>query len=121
MTHAVTWYEIQVTDLEAAKAFYGEVFGWTFESWGESFVVAKAGDQMVCGLDLVAGDLSPAGRSVRVYVEVPDLEDTLNRVEKAGGKVVEQRVAVPGDNGWYAVFADPSGLKLSLWTNAPAA
>jgi uncharacterized protein len=121
MSHAVTWYEIQVTDLEAAKTFYGEVFGWTFESWGETFVVAKAGDQMICGLDLAEGDASPAGRHVRVYLDVDDLEETLARVEKAGGEVVASRTAVPGDSGWFATFADPSGLKLSLWTTTPAA
>jgi uncharacterized protein len=121
MSHSVTWYEIQVVDLEAAKTFYGEVFGWTFEAWGESFVVAMAGDQMVCGLDLVEGDTSPAGRHVRVYLDVDDMEETLARIEKAGGEVVAARTAVPGDNGWLATFADPSGLKLSLFTNTPAA
>ena len=28
-------FEIHVDDMERAKKFYGEVFGWTFEDWSE--------------------------------------------------------------------------------------
>ena len=40
--NTVTWWDIQVTDLEAAKTFYGTVFGWTYTEFGEGFVICHA-------------------------------------------------------------------------------
>ena len=33
MLGRVIHFEIHVNDMERAKKFYGEVFGWTFEDW----------------------------------------------------------------------------------------
>jgi uncharacterized protein len=116
----ITWFELQVPDMGQAKSFYGEVFGWTFQPLGEGFEAAFAGDQMVGGLDQSAGDASPAGRHVRIYFDVSDLEETLAKVEKAGGDVVQPRTKISDENGWFATVADPSGLKFSLWTGTEA-
>ena len=33
--HTAIWFEFWVTDVERAKAFYGELFGWTFRPMTE--------------------------------------------------------------------------------------
>lgn len=37
------WYELVTPDVEAAKAFYGAVVGWTFEGDGPDYTIASAG------------------------------------------------------------------------------
>lgn len=120
-TSPIAWFEIQVPELEQAKSFYGAVFGWTFQPYGEGFEMATSPDgQPVCGLDQSAGDVSPAGRHVRIYLATDELEGLLSRVTKAGGTVVAPRTLIDEENGWFATIADPSGMHLSLMTFKPA-
>ncbi|MEQ7123917.1 VOC family protein [Actinopolymorpha sp. B11F2] len=117
----LAWWEIQVPDLDVAQAFYGAVFGWTFEPFEDGFVVAKTADgTMVGGLDTSAGDAPPAGRRVHVYFRSDDLEATLRAVQAAGGAVVQPRTLISEGYGWFATAADPSGLQFGLVTDKPA-
>jgi predicted enzyme related to lactoylglutathione lyase len=119
-TGTLVWHEFQVPDLTAAKEFYSAVFGWTYQPFGESFVICQNPDgQMVAGLDEVAAE--PAGRHVRVYVESDDLEAALDRVAAAGGTVVHPRRVISEEFGWFALVTDPSGLTFGLSTSHPAA
>jgi predicted enzyme related to lactoylglutathione lyase len=118
----VTWWELQVSDLEPARAFYGAVFGWTFQPFGDDFLMASAPDGTpLGGLDGGTGKgESPAGRGVRVYVQVEDLEATLAKVTAAGGAVTTPRTVITEEYGWFATFTDPSGLTLGLVSSNPA-
>jgi len=42
----VIHFEIHVNDMERAKKFYGEVFGWSFQDWG-----AFAGHALLWAVD----------------------------------------------------------------------
>jgi uncharacterized protein len=117
----VIWWEIQVPDLDKAQEFYRAVFGWTYEPFGEDFVIAKTSDGAMVGGLVGAGDASPAGRHVRVYFAVQDMEATLRTVEENGGEVVDGRTLISEEYGWSATFADPTGIKLGLVTDQPAA
>jgi uncharacterized protein len=121
--NTVTWWELQVPDLEQGKAFYGAVFGWTFQPFGDDFELASGADGApIGGLDGRTGKgESPAGRGVRVYVQVEDLEATLAKVTAAGGAVTTPRTLITEEYGWFAYFTDPSGLTLGLATSNPAA
>jgi predicted enzyme related to lactoylglutathione lyase len=46
----------------------------------------------------------------------PDLDNVLNKVEGAGGKVVMPKVSI-GDNGFMAFFIDTEGNKMGLHSN----
>jgi uncharacterized protein len=117
----VSWYEIQVPDMEQAKAFYGPVLGWTFQPFGEGFEVAlNSAGNMVGGLDTSAGDATPAGRHVRVYFGTDELEAVLDRVTKAGGKILNPRTQIAEDMGWFATISDPSGIVVSFHTSKAA-
>jgi uncharacterized protein len=121
MNNGITWFEIQVPDLEQAKKFYGPVFGWTFQPYMEGFEAAvDSAGEWIGGLDASAGDASPAGRHLQVYFGTDELEAVLDRVEKSGGKVVNPRTHISEENGWFATVEDPSGLKISFHTNKAA-
>jgi predicted enzyme related to lactoylglutathione lyase len=117
--NTVNWWEIQVPDLDAGKAFYGAVFGWTFSDFGDGFAICQGPDgTMLGGLDQVEGE--PAGRHVRIYVHTDDLEATLERVVANGGTVATPRAIVSEEFGWYANVVDPGGLTIGLSTSRPA-
>ena len=117
--NTVTWWEIQVPDLAEAREFYGAVFGWTFVPFGDDFVICQTPDgTMIGGLEVGTGD--PVGRQVTLYMQVRDLEATLERVTAAGGTVVRGHAVVSEDYGWSAMFTDPSGVKIGLVTDRPA-
>lgn len=118
----ITWFEIQVPDLEQAKAFYGGVFGWTFKSWMDGYEAAhNAGGKMVCGIQHVEGEV--AGRQIHVCFDVDaqgeTLEHAVGKVTAHGGTAMTPRTLIAPDMGWYATVVDPSGLSFDMWTGQP--
>ena len=102
------YFTLQVADVARAKAFYGALFGWTFE----------AGSSHVANTKFPLG-LSPGGPvdvSDFVYFRVDDLEAILPRVAAFGGEVRERAVYPSGPN---AACADDQGTIFTLWQPAP--
>ncbi len=118
---AITWWELDVPDVERAKQFYGAVCPWQFESFEgmPGYVLVKAGDAQIGALQASESG-QPAGRRVTLYVQVADLEDTLARATKAGGTVEHERSEVPG-NQWFGQARDPFGTVIGFLTSNPAA
>jgi uncharacterized protein len=123
----IAWWEIEAPDLDTAKAFYGGVFGWTFKPWMDGYEgIHLPDDSMIGGLRRAEGD--PAGRKVHVCFTVDfygddrddTLEQTLQKVDKYGGRTVVGRTEIGSGMGWYATAEDPSGLKFDLWSGRPA-
>jgi uncharacterized protein len=117
---AITWWELDVADVGRAQQFYGDVCPWTFQPMEgyEGYVIVQVQGTGIGALQASdAGE--PSGCGVRLYVEVADLEDTIERVRRAGGTVEQERMQVPGDQ-WIAMARDPFGLKIGFVTNNPA-
>ncbi len=112
------WWEIPVPDLDDAKRFYGEVFGWTFQPFGEDYFAALAPDGQMLGGIFKAPD-DQLGNGVRITFSTDDLEAALDRVTAAGGTVVTPRSEIGGDMGWWAAFTDPAGRWIGFSTENP--
>jgi hypothetical protein len=104
-----SWIEVAEPDIEAAKRFYGELFGWTFET------VSPTGDYTIAWLDgrEVAG-LSAGPAGWHTYVAVDDADASAAAVSRAGGRVLSEPAA-PGPAGRAAGCADPAGAEFRLW------
>lgn len=115
---AFSWNELMTTDVEAAKGFYGELFGWTMETMPTNdmeYVMAKTGDKEAAGLMVMppeAGDMPPMWGA---YVTVDDVEASAKQAEALGGKVVMAPRDIP-NVGRFCVICDPQGAALSLIT-----
>ncbi|WP_199432566.1 VOC family protein [Qaidamihabitans albus] len=132
-----SWIDLEVNDVEAVKAFYGDLFGWSFSDAtapGAPFryVIARLDGQDVAG---VAGPADPAeprtsAASWNTYIAVDDAQSTARLVAYSGGRVVSPPASA-GEGGVSAVCADPAGVEFRLWqanrrpgaqlTNAPGA
>ncbi len=121
----VIWFEIWVSDLERSKAFYADLFGWTFEAlsgydrerYWQILAPASAGvnGALVHDPDRDRGHDRGRGRTTVVYVHVPDLEQATQRAVSLEGVLVQERTAITATAGSFAIIADPEGNQVGLW------
>lgn len=115
---AFSWSELLTTDVRGAKAFYGELLGWTFQSVnpaGVDYTMIKAGDREVGGIMNIPEKNSGMPPNWGVYVTVNNVDELVARVEKLGGKICVPPQDIPGV-GRFALIQDPQGAMLSLIT-----
>ena len=113
----VIWNDLITENGEAARRFYGEMFGWTFESReaprGGPYFVARSGDVYVGGI-LPAARGSADGSISRwlPYVSVEDVDRAAERATRAGAEIVVS----PRDVklGRIAALVDPEGAVIGL-------
>ncbi|WP_432101151.1 VOC family protein [Streptomyces sp. WAC 04229] len=105
------WVEAQLSDVEAGRRFYGELFGWTFEETTESLRASLDGEP-VAGLVRKSDGRMPTVWTV--YFHTPDARALAARIREAGGQVVTPPHEV-GDLGTSALAADPEGAVFALW------
>jgi predicted enzyme related to lactoylglutathione lyase len=113
----VSWFEIGTDDPDAARAFYGEVFGWAFEPQGPYTMITTGPDHPLHGGindTRSAGPGTPRTYAVP-YVQVEVVADACAAVEAAGGKVIAGPDSTP-DGLQFAHVADPAGNHIGLWT-----
>jgi hypothetical protein len=119
MAHNVVWFEVFGRDGAAMRAFYGNLFGWAFDtsSPGDYGVVTPATGTGISG---GVGGIPPGGRPhVTFYVETSSLTDSLAAAERLGGKTVLPPHQIdPGTR--IALFADPEGQVVGLVEHPPA-
>lgn len=115
-----SWIDLSTTDIDAAKAFYGAIFGWRFEDnptdQGGVYVMARKGDHAAAGMmqqqpEQAAMGIPPMWNT---YVTVDDVGATVAAVEGAGGTVMMPPMQVM-EAGSMAVIVDPSGAVVCLW------
>ncbi|MGW5878163.1 VOC family protein [Nocardiopsis terrae] len=113
--HALDYVEISVTDMEEAKRFYAEAFGWRFNEYGPAYTGIRSpdGESEVGGLN-PNGEVRGGGPFVLLFSE--DLDRTVKDVERAGGRILEAPYAFPGGRRFH--FADPSGNELGVWARS---
>jgi len=111
---ALSWNELGTTDLEAAGSFYGGLFGWTTEPFGDGpapYMTIKNGDAYNGGMRELDSDGTPP--HWLVYFGTDDVEATLANVEKLGG----QKLSGPIDmqTAKIGIARDPQGAVFALY------
>lgn len=111
------WRELMTDDVEGARRFYGELFGWSWkgEDMGPAgtYWLASLGTQGVCGMmKKPAGVPMPSAWSS--YVLVDDVDVAAARCTSAGGRVLKAPADIPGV-GRFAVLADRWGAVLEAF------
>jgi predicted enzyme related to lactoylglutathione lyase len=115
------WYELMTTDVEAAKAFYGSVVGWTMQPFpgGNDYTLLNVGETGVGGIMALPKEARDAGAkpSWLGYIAVDDTDAAAKRVAAAGGTIHMPPGDIPGV-GRFAMVADPQGAAFYLITPA---
>ena len=114
--NTVTWFEIGAPDVDAAKAFYGQLFGWSFAPDGAYTLITAAGAAGPSGgIFNTGGNIPPYAVFV---VEVADVAATATRTEELGGKVVAAPMELE-DGMVVAYLTDPNGSMFALFSPRP--
>ena len=116
MGQPVVHFEIIGADPERLRNYYGELFGWDFDtSGGVAESISEAGNygfvQNNDGAGIpggVGGGASYAGR-VLFYVGVPDVEAALCEAGRLGGVRTMGPERAPGSPLVVGHFTDPEG------------
>jgi predicted enzyme related to lactoylglutathione lyase len=118
------WTDCATNDLGACEQFYATVFGWTADrataSDGESYSVQRLEGEMVAGIYELNQQMRSMGVSPHwgTYIEVDDVDATLELVKAQGGTVRDGPFEEP-EVGRFAIIQDPVGAYLRLWHSAP--
>src|SRR5262245_18656311 len=115
---AISWNELTTNDVEAAKKFYGTLFGWTFQKFPGSDIgydVISLGDRQFGGVMKTpkeAGNRPPAWLN---YVTVENVDQTAKNAKELGAKIMMPPMDIP-QVGRFAVLQDPQGACFAVIT-----
>jgi predicted enzyme related to lactoylglutathione lyase len=120
--HRVIHFEISADNPVRASKFYSDLFGWSFQHWGEGgqdywLVTTGPSDQpgINGGMFIRKG---PVGHVNSVDVE--DIDASAKQVVDLGGEIVVQKIAIPGV-GYSMYCKDTEGSLFGLYQNDPDA
>ncbi|MBT2684724.1 VOC family protein [Bacillus sp. ISL-37] len=112
-------FEIHVDNMDRAKTFYGEVFGWAFEDWSEfagmPYFGAVTGGEDEPGINGALmqrqGPPPESNQPLNGYactMGVEDYDATETKILKYGGVVALPKYALPG-MAWQGYYKDTEG------------
>ena len=115
--NAAVWFEIPVTDMGRAKAFYDAVLDIELKddnTGPNPMAIFPASDGGVAG-HIYPGKPSTGGAGNTIHLASPDpLEDALERVKQNGGEVSSDIITIPP--GRFAYCRDPDGNRTTRWS-----
>lgn len=110
------WVDLSTSDVQAARAFYGTLFGWEWDISTDpqfgGYAQAMMRGKRVAGLGARTDDSQPVVWTP--YLAADDAEKVVATVSEQGGTVVVPPMAI-GDDGRMAIAADPTGAFFGLW------
>lgn len=109
----IEWLTVPAPDLEAAKTFYENVFGFSVSKFSERFWVFKSGT-LSGGLD---ADLKPNGEGIGFSITVPAIDNALEAIKREGGSIINPGYSLGSGTGFCAKFKDPNGNVLELYSD----
>lgn len=118
---SIVHFEIPADDIQRAKTFYSNLFGWKIEGM----------PGMEPGMEYLMIDTfgAPGGGMMRKmqpdqritnYIGVPSVDEYAAKVEKLGGKILAPRMAVPA-MGYIVICMDTENNVFGIWETDPKA
>jgi len=122
-TNTINWFEIPAIDIARAKAFYEQIFEIKMEEMempGMKYAMFpfEPMNGKVSGGLAQSQMHTPSKTGSIIYLNAnPDLQNVLDRIEKAGGKITMPKTSI-GQNGFMAFFTDVEGNNMALHSNS---
>lgn len=112
----VCWAELTTPDVEAAKAHYAAIAGWTYDAVPmeqETYWIAKNDDVAVAGLWTGKSIPYQVPPHWLMYIEVADADAAARAAEETNGHVIRPAFDVPGV-GRIAIVQEPGGAVVGI-------
>jgi hypothetical protein len=112
--HSISKITLRSSDFARTERFYGELFGWKFYQYSETYL----GFEPPSGIDggFQRRDEFSQGDSYLIYIAVDEFESYLQRIPELGGHTAGE-VEVVSETSAYVRIYDPDGNRLALWRN----
>ena len=118
----VVHFEIPADDMERAKKFYSDIFGWEIQDipamqYTTLTTVPVDENRMPKEAGAINGGMAKRmqkGESPVLVISVSSVDEYIAKVEKGGGKITMQKMQV-GSMGFYAKISDTEGNVLGIW------
>jgi predicted enzyme related to lactoylglutathione lyase len=104
----IAHFAINADDLPATRAFYEQLFGWTFTEYAPGFIRSTSAGGAIAAIQQRRDLLDTPSNAPEVTITVDDVDEAADRAQRLGGQVVMPKAAIPGV-GDLAFFTDPSG------------
>jgi uncharacterized protein len=108
----ICYLEIPASDVQASMSFYESVFGWNTRHRNDGSIAFDDSAGEVSGT-WVKGRPSSSQVGLLIYIMVDDLEETIQKIVKQGGKIV-QPIGMDAPE-ITARFSDPAGNIFGLY------
>lgn len=113
----INYVEFPARDIEKAKVFFSDAFGWEFEDYGPEYS-AFSNQGLDGGFFKSDQCVSTENGSALIVLFSNDIESTQSKVEYAGGKVIKPIFSFPGGRRFH--FEDPNGNEYAVWAEPNA-
>jgi uncharacterized protein len=123
----IVHFEMPADDVERAKKFYTDLFGWKIEKWPGTSSKDSSSSSMeywIVSTTDDKGNKAPIGgglmkrqeqhQQITNFIDVNSVDEYSSKIEKIGGKVVVTKMAVPG-MGYFAVCHDTENNSFGIW------
>jgi predicted enzyme related to lactoylglutathione lyase len=109
----IVHFEIPADDVARARKFYADLFGWEIKGYPEMdyWTVTTSGEKHVDGGMMKR---QHPQQPITNYIDVPNIDEYVAKVQKLGGKVVVPKMPVP-TMGWFAQCLDTENNVFALW------
>jgi len=115
---AVSWTELATSDPEAAKKFYGSLFGWTFQTMempGMQYHVASVAGRQFGGVMKMPADKASMPPIWISYVTVENVDETAKQAQELGATLIVPPQDIP-EVGRFCIIKDPQGAGIAAIT-----
>ena len=111
----IGWFEIAASDTDKAEAFYGDIFGWSFDDGPTGPVYRIADTGSISGGVTTAQAGTPQTYAI-FSVVVPDVAATCEAVVAGGGSVLVGPETMDETGLVFANLTDPDGNHFGVFT-----
>ena len=112
--------ELNTTDLDKSKDFYGKLFDWKLEDVpmgdGSTYTMIGVGEGTAGGM--LKHPMPGAPSMWLAYVNVDDIVASTAKAKSLGATILKDVTEVMG-MGWFTIIMDPTGATVALWKAAP--
>ncbi len=119
----VVHFEIPANNIERAKKFYSDIFGWQMikTPMADDFYLVNTVETDEKGMPKTSGAINgdimkrtSKEETPIIVIKVPSMDEYLKKLKNAGCKVVIETQQI-GGMGLYSRFIDPEGNIIGMW------
>jgi predicted enzyme related to lactoylglutathione lyase len=110
----INYVEFPAKDIEAAKVFFTNVFGWSFTDYGPDYT-AFSNEGLDGGFYKSDFNVSTEKGSALIVFYSNNLGQTQSKIEQAGGAIIKPIFSFPGGRRFH--FGDLNGNEYAVWSD----